>query len=129
MSPRATEGRVTAKGTAKPFRDRSADFEKAAAKKPRYVLRLYIAGSTSRSSRALRNVRKVCRENLGSNYQLEVIDVYQQRIDLTADQVVALPTLVKKLPLPIRKFIGDLSDTRKILVGLDIVRRKTDSEP
>ncbi len=85
-----------------------------------YVLRLYIAGVTPRSTRAILNVRKICEEYLKGRYELEVIDIYRQPILAKGEQIIAAPTLLKKLPLPLRKFIGDMSDTEKILVGLDL---------
>jgi circadian clock protein KaiB len=96
--------------------------EAAAAKQgaEKYVLRLYITGMTPRSQEALRNVKKVCKEYLGNNYELEVIDIYQQPTLAKGDQIIAVPTLVKKLPPPLRKLIGDLSQEEKILLGLDL---------
>ena len=85
-----------------------------------YVLRLFIAGMTVRSTRAMLNIRKICEENLKGRYELEVIDIYQQP-ELAHDaQIIASPTLIKKLPLPLRKFIGDMTDEERILVGLDL---------
>lgn len=85
-----------------------------------YVLRLYIAGMTVRSTRAMLNIRKICEENLKGRYELEVIDIYQQP-ELAHDaQIIASPTLIKELPLPLRKFIGDMTDKERILVGLDL---------
>ena len=88
-----------------------------------YVLRLYVSGLTPNSQRAIENVRKICEEHLKGRYQLEIIDIYQQPIFAKEGQIVAAPTLVKELPPPLRKFIGDLSNTDKILLGLD-VRKK-----
>jgi circadian clock protein KaiB len=88
-----------------------------------YVLRLYVSGLTPNSQRAIENVRKICQEHLEGRYQLEIIDIYQQPIFAKEGQIVAAPTLVKELPPPLRKFIGDLSNTEKILLGLD-VRKK-----
>jgi circadian clock protein KaiB len=85
-----------------------------------YVLRLYIAGKTPRSTQAIMNIKKICEENLKNHYELEVIDIYQQP-ELAKDaQIIAAPTLIKKLPLPLRKFIGDMSNRERILVGLDL---------
>lgn len=85
-----------------------------------WVLRLYVAGQSPRSLRALSNIRKICSERLPDRHQLEVIDLYQQP-ELAQDaQIVALPTLVRKLPLPLRILIGDLSDTRAVLRDLDL---------
>ncbi len=86
----------------------------------KFVLRLYITGMTRRSQEALRNLEKVCREYLGDNYELEVIDIYQQPTLARGDQIVAVPTLIKKLPLPIRRMIGDLSQEDRIILGLDL---------
>lgn len=98
-------------------------FEKALKNKPkkRYVLRLYVTGSTSKSMRAIRNIKKISEEHLGGQYELEVIDVYQQPGEAKNENIIATPTLVKRLPLPLKKFIGDLSDLKQVLVGLDIV--------
>lgn len=85
-----------------------------------YVLRLYVSGLTPNSQRAIENVRKICVEHLENRYQLEIIDIYQQPIFAKEGQIIAAPTLIKELPLPLRKFIGDMSKTEKILLGLDI---------
>jgi len=89
-------------------------------KNKEYVLRLYIAGTTSRSARAVANIKEICEASLKNRYDLEVIDIYQQPVLVKGEQIIAAPTLVKKLPLPLRKFIGDMSDTERILVGLDL---------
>jgi circadian clock protein KaiB len=87
---------------------------------PRYKLRLFITGSTPRSTAAIQNMRRICAEHLEGNYDLEVIDVYQHP-DATRDyQIVATPTLVKVLPEPLRKIIGDLSDRERVLAGLNL---------
>jgi circadian clock protein KaiB len=85
-----------------------------------FVFRLYVSGATPRSLRAIDNIKKLCEEHLKERYELTVVDVLQQPALLKGDQIFATPTLVRKLPLPIRKFIGDLSNTEKMLVGLDI---------
>ena len=85
-----------------------------------YVLRLYVTGSTPRSLRAIINLKKLCEENLKERYDLEVIDVYQSQKLAAGDQIIATPTLIKKLPLPVRKIIGDLSNIEKVLLGLDL---------
>jgi len=97
-------------------------FEKAIVSevKEKYVLRLYITGMTPRSQEALRKLNKVCREYLGNNYELEVIDIYQQPILGKGDQIIAVPTLIKKLPLPLRRLIGDFSQESRIILGLDL---------
>ena len=104
------------------LRDAAEDFELALVEssKSEYVLRLYVSGMTPKSVRAIENVRKICAEHLKGRYQLEIIDIYQQPIFAREGQIVAAPTLVKELPPPLRKFIGDLSLTERILIGLDI---------
>jgi circadian clock protein KaiB len=92
--------------------------------KEKYVLKLYITGMTARSQQALRNLKKVCRDYLGDAYELEVIDIYQQPTLAKGEQIVAAPTLIKKLPEPLRKFIGSMADKEKMLVGLDLQPKK-----
>ena len=89
-------------------------------KSKEYVLRLYVAGTTSKSIRAVANIKEICESSLKNRYDLEVIDIYQQPVLVKGEQIIAAPTLVKHLPLPLRKFIGDMSDTERILVGLDL---------
>ncbi|HWR26500.1 MAG TPA: circadian clock KaiB family protein [candidate division Zixibacteria bacterium] len=86
----------------------------------KYLLRLYVTGITPKSTRAFQNIRKMCEENLKGRYELEVIDIYQQPILARDEQIIAAPTLIKKLPLPLRRLIGDMSDKERILVGLDL---------
>jgi circadian clock protein KaiB len=86
----------------------------------KYILRLYVAGSTPRSMAAISNIKKICEEKLAGRYILEVIDLYQQPLLAAGHQIVAIPTLIKELPPPLRRIIGDLSDTEKVLVGLDL---------
>jgi len=92
-------------------------------KQQKYVLKLYISGTTSKSVRAIQNIRKICEEYLSGRYSLEVIDIYQQPALVKGEQIIAVPTLIKKLPSPLRTFIGDLSSTEKILFGLDLRRK------
>ena len=96
--------------------------EKAAARQQaqRYVLRLYITGMTRRSMQAVGNIRKICEEHLQGRYDLEVIDIHQQPTLAEGEQIIAAPTLIKKLPLPLRRFIGDMSNAERILVGMDL---------
>ena len=89
-------------------------------KPAKYILRLYIAGTTPRSSRAVMNIKEICETSLHGRYDLEVIDIYQQPVLAKGQQIIAVPTLIKELPPPLRRFIGDMSDTAKILVGLDL---------
>jgi circadian clock protein KaiB len=86
----------------------------------RYVLRLYITGSTPRSVRAISNIRKICEEHLEGRYDLEIVDIAQHPTLAEGEQIIAAPTLIKKLPLPLRRFIGDMSHTQRILLGLDL---------
>ena len=109
------------------LRNATEVFEEAlkerALKRAKYILRLYVTGSTGRSLQAVYNLKKICEQHL-PDYDLEVIDIYKDPEAAREAQVIAAPTLVKKLPLPIRKFVGDLSNTQKILVGLDIYKRQ-----
>ena len=89
-------------------------------KKEMWLLRLYVAGQTPNSVRAIENIKHICDAFLKGRYILEVVDIYQQPVLAKGDQIVAVPTLIKKLPPPLRKFIGDLSATERILVGLDL---------
>jgi circadian clock protein KaiB len=86
----------------------------------RYVLRLFVTGMTARSVRAVENVRAVCKQYIEGRYDLEVIDVYQQPDLAQCEQIIAAPTLIKKQPLPLRRVIGDMSNTEQLLIGLDI---------
>jgi circadian clock protein KaiB len=88
----------------------------------RYVLRLYVTGMTSRSARAVKNLQAICDEYLEGRYDLEVIDIYQQPVLVKGEQIIAAPTLVKTLPLPMRRIIGDMSNRQRVLLGLDLVR-------
>lgn len=91
----------------------------------RYVLRLYVTGMTPRSTQALITITALCDEHLSGRYDLEVIDIYQHPQRAVDDQVVAAPTLVRYLPAPVRRLIGDLSDTDRVMAGLDLVVRNT----
>ena len=96
----------------------SADKEKEKIKM--YELRLYIAGQTPKSLAAIANLKRICEENLKGQYRIEVIDLMKNPQLAKGDQIIAVPTLVRKLPEPIKKIIGDLSNEEKVLVGLDI---------
>ena len=98
------------------------EFKKTALKQDRakYVLRLYVTGMTPKSTQAVANVQKLCEEHLTGCYELKVIDLYQQPKLAKGEQIIATPTLIKKLPLPLRKLIGDMSDTERFLVGIDL---------
>jgi circadian clock protein KaiB len=97
----------------------------ALAKGQPYVLRLFITGTTSRSSRAIANLRRVCEERLHGEYDLEVVDIYQHPAAAQEHQILAAPTLVKLLPLPLRRIIGDLADEQRVLVGLGLSPKET----
>ena len=111
-------------------RNPRATFERAAHTRPaeRYLLRLYVTGMTPRSVRAVNNLRAICDEYLEGRYDLEVIDIYQQPVLTKGEQIIAAPTLIKKLPLPIRRIIGDMSNRERVLLGLDLVRARDRAE-
>ena len=88
---------------------------------PHYVLRLFVAGSTPNSLRAIENVRHICEEQLPGRHELEVIDIYQHTGQLAAGQVMVAPTLMRQSPLPVRRLIGDLTNRNRVLEGLEIV--------
>ena len=90
----------------------------------KYLLSLYITGSTSRSVLAISNLKKICEEYLEGKYELEVIDLYQHPLLAKEEQIIAAPTLIKKLPLPFRRIIGDMSNEEKVLMGLDLRKIK-----
>lgn len=114
------------KESAFPEQDATEDFELALQETAQgeYVLRLYVSGATPNSQRAINNVRKICEEHLKGHYELEIIDIFQQPIFAKEGQIIAAPTLVKELPPPLRKFIGDMSKTERILLGLDLRSKK-----
>lgn len=97
-------------GTKKKEQDASSEFQ----------LRLYVAGKTPRSVSAIQNLKKICEEHLKGKYSIEVIDLLKQPQLAKGDQILAIPTLVRSLPTPIRKIIGDLSNTERVLIGLDL---------
>ncbi len=109
------------------IRNSMLEFERELKKtaKEKYVLRLYVTGMTARSKQAIQNIKKVCEDHLKDRCNLEVIDIYRQPVLAKGDQIIATPTLIKKLPLPIRKFIGDMSETDRILLGLDLRPKKS----
>ena len=104
----------------------TAAFEKALAKpaEPQYELRLYVTGMTARSARAIANLKQICEEHLKGRYDLQVVDIYQHPKLTEGEQIIAVPTLIKKLPLPMRRIIGDLSDRERVLSGLDLKPKK-----
>jgi circadian clock protein KaiB len=108
-----------------PSRNKAAP-RKRATRRPKaecYLLRLYVAGQTPRCTLAFANLKKICEEHLDGRYEIEVIDLLQNPRLARGDQIVAIPTLVRKLPEPVRKIIGDLSNTERVLVGLAIQPR------
>jgi circadian clock protein KaiB len=85
-----------------------------------YQLKLYVTGTTPQSLKAIANIKKICDDHLPQKYELEVIDLYQHPNSTHENQIIATPTLLKKLPLPVRRIVGDLSDTQKVLARLDL---------
>ncbi len=110
----------------KKAKESTKEFEESLQKsdEEKYILRLYVSGMTPKSLRSIANIKKICEENLKGRYELEVVDIYQQPELAKQEDIIAAPTLIKKLPLPLRKFIGDLSDTERIIVGLNLIRQK-----
>ena len=102
--------------------DSTAAFERALknSKNKFYTLRLYVIGTSPQSMHAINNIKNLCEEHLQGRYELEVIDLYQQPQLAQGEQIIASPTLIKKLPLPLRRIIGDLSNEERVLVGLDL---------
>ena len=90
----------------------------------KYVLRLYVAGMSPKSCQAVENIKRICEEYLPGRYRLEVVDVYQHPVFARDGQIVAAPTLVKELPPPLRKLVGSMSNTEKVLVGMDLHTKK-----
>ena len=106
----------------KDSKDSYAEFEKASKEKKqeKYVLRLFISGMTSRSIQAIDNLKKICDEQLKGCYNLEIVDISQQPGAVRKEDIIATPTLIKELPIPIRRIIGDLSNKDRILVALNL---------
>ena len=94
--------------------------KKAAPRTAKYDLCLYVAGNTQKSSVALANLKRICADHLGGEYRIKVIDLVKHPALARGDQILAIPTLVRRLPSPVRKIIGDFSDTQRVLVGLDV---------
>lgn len=91
--------------------------------KSHYVLKLYVAGITRRSSAAIRSITNICDEYLKGQYSLEIIDIYKNPTLARGEQIIAAPTLIKSLPAPLRRLIGDMADKERVLVGLDLRTR------
>lgn len=128
-NPKNGNGKTAGKqSSTRKLRQTTEAFEEAlndkTLKRARYILRLYVTGSSRRSLTAVYNLKKLCEEYLPDDYELEVIDIYKNPGAAREEQIIAAPTLVKKLPRPLRKFVGDMSNTQKILVGLDLYERQ-----
>jgi len=106
-------------------RESTQAFERARVSPPAepYLLRLYVTGTTPQSVRAIANVKKICEEYLKGRYELDVVDLYQQPQLAQGEQIIAAPTLIKRLPLPLRRIIGDMSKSERVLVGLDLQKK------
>lgn len=89
-----------------------------------YVLKLYVTGMTPRSQRAIENIKVICEEHLKDRYSLEIINIYQHPTLAEGEQILAAPTLIKKLPEPLRRIVGDLSNTERVLLGLDLREKR-----
>jgi circadian clock protein KaiB len=113
------EKKTKVKGSTEEFDQTISDLSK-----DKYILRLYVTGTTSRSALAITNLKKICEEYLEGRYELEVIDLYQKPYLAKDEQIIAAPTLIKKLPLPFRRIIGDMSNKEKVLMGLDLRKVK-----
>ncbi len=100
---------------------------KSSTREPLWDLRLYVAGRTPKSVAAFTNLQKLCEEHLAGRYDLEIVDVYQQPVLAKDEQILAAPTLIKKLPLPLRRIIGDMSNKDRVLLGLDLRPRERDN--
>ena len=110
----------------KKVKESTKSFERVLKKslKKEFVLRLYVTGMTPKSTQAIQNIKRICDEKLYGLYNLEVIDIYQRPLLAQGEQIIATPTLIKKLPLPLRRFIGDMSDKERIVLGLDLRPKK-----
>jgi circadian clock protein KaiB len=115
MKPKSSRKAKTKSSSAKGARSR-------AAKKPgaRYLLRLYITGQTPRSRQSVENLRALCDKYIPNQFDLEVVDIYQQPAMAAAGQIIAAPTLIKSMPLPLRRLVGDFSDQNRVILGLDL---------
>jgi len=113
------EKKTKVKGSTEEF-----DLTISESRKDKYILRLYITGATNRSVLAITNLKKICEEYLEGRYELEVIDLYKKPSLAKDEQIIAAPTLIKKLPLPFRRIIGDMSNKEKVLLGLDLKKVK-----
>lgn len=106
--------------------DSYTEFALASKSKEKYLLRLFVSGMTPKSIHAIDNLKKICEEQLHGRYDLEIVDISQQPEIVKKDEIIATPTLIKELPKPIRRIIGDLSNKERILIGLNLKPRKND---
>lgn len=106
--------------------DVTAEFERALEERgtEQFVLRLYIAGNSPRSQRAIENVKQICEEYLKGRCDIEIFDIYQDQTATPEDLILAAPTLIRRLPLPLRRVIGDMTEKEKILVGLNLIPKR-----
>ena len=116
--------RTSPAGKRKPGLAGEVESDGSHSRQEKYVLRLYISGSTSKSALAVVNIKRICEQHLKNRYDLEVIDIHQQAKLARDEQIVAVPTLIKRLPLPLRRLVGDLSNLEKVLFGLDLKIRE-----
>jgi circadian clock protein KaiB len=107
-------------GKRKPGLEGESERPGSNSRQAKYVLRLYVSGSTLKSALAVENIKRICEQHLKNRYDLEVIDIYQQPNLARDEQIVAVPTLIKCLPPPQRRLIGDMSSLKKVFVGLDL---------
>ena len=116
------------KKSMKPGQDPQTQLEQEAKKRltQKYILHLYVTGATPKSKRAIENIRRLCEEHLQGRCELEIIDIYRHPEKAREEQIIAAPTLIKKLPLPLRRYIGDLSNSDKILIGLEVKEEDQD---
>lgn len=117
---KVTKRQVTRRKASRPQAAASAKLQKLSS---RWNMRLYVAGATAKSVSALANLRKICDEHVPGRYRIEVIDLLLKPRLARGDQILAIPTLVRRLPAPMRKIIGDMSNTEAVLVGLDLRKR------
>lgn len=110
--------------------DSTEEYEKAieARGEEKYILRLYVSGKTSKSIRAIENIKKICQENLKGRYELEVIDISENPTIAKSENIIASPTLIRKLPPPLRVTVGDMQNKQQVLIGLDLIPTKPNSK-
>ncbi len=108
----------------KPPKKTSKEISPADSRQAQYILRLYVGGSTLKSKLAIANIKRVCEQHLKGRYDLEVIDIHQHAHLARDEQIVAVPTLIKRLPLPLQRLVGDMSNLTKVLFGLDLKIRE-----